>query len=294
MQVTPANNTPNDASTGGAPGDSSGLGMSLALTWLFAVAGGVAAGSLFYAQPLLELIAHDLRVTDSVAGLLVTVTQIGYSLGILLIVPLGDYQDRRKLIPFMFLLSTAALILCSVAPNFATLGVGLAALGVTSVSGQLLTPLASQLAEPARRGRIVGIVVSGLITGTLVARAVSGAAAAIGGWRTIFEVGAATTLLLAIMLRRAIPPVAPIADRLRYNALLASIFRLVATNRTLRSSMLLGATGYGMFSMFWTALTFHLSDAPFGYSAWQIGLVGVAASSARSLPRVPGACMTPA
>src|SRR4249919_3828747 len=132
--------------------------MTRGLTLLFAVAGGVAVGNLYLAQPLLDLIARDLDASAASAGWLVTATQLGYAAGILLIVPLGDVRNRRHLIPVMMLCAAAALGLCALAPSMAVLLAAVAILGVTTVAGQILVPLAGDLADNTSRGRVVGIV----------------------------------------------------------------------------------------------------------------------------------------
>src|SRR4051812_44423456 len=149
---------------------SRGAGMTRGLTLMFAVAGGAAVGNLYWAQPLLDAIARDLGVSSAHAGLLVTLTQIGYAAGILLIVPLGDVVDRRRLITAMMLCATVALALCAIAPSFGFLLVAITGLGLTTVAGQILLPLAGDLATDRDRGRIVGAVASGVLTGILVSR----------------------------------------------------------------------------------------------------------------------------
>ena len=250
-------------------------GISRRLTLLFAVAGGAAVGNLYYAQPLLEVIAADLRSSHAAAGLLVTATQLGYAVGILLIVPLGDIRDRRRLVPAMMLLSALALLACAAAPGLTTLTLALAAVGVTTVAGQILTPLAGDLADDATRGRTVGIVVSGLITGILVSRVLSGALAGLLGWRAVFLLAAGVAVVLAAVLSRAIPRL-PVRASIRYRPLIRSVLSLVVSERALRVSMVFGAIGFAMFTMFWTALTFLLSGPPYHYSTATIGLFGVA------------------
>ncbi|MFF3748942.1 MFS transporter [Streptomyces sp. NPDC002018] len=250
--------------------------MTRALTLLFAIAGGAAVGSLYYAQPLLDVIAGDLRVSQGAVGLLITATQIGYALGILFIVPLGDFRDRRRLIPLMMTLSAVALVACAVAPEIITLALAMVAVGVTTVSGQILTPLAGDLADDASRGRVVGMVVSGLLSGILVARIFSGLIAEATSWRVVFLIAAAIALVLALLLRRSIPRLAPKTTAISYGAVLRSVFSLIAHERRLQVTMVLGATGFGLFTMFWTALTFLLSDPPYRYPIWAIGLFGIA------------------
>ncbi len=239
------------------------------------MAGGAAVGNLYWAQPLLEFIARDLRSSTATAGWLVTATQLGYAVGILLIVPLGDVRDRRRLIPLMMLLSAGALIACALAPTIAVLLGAIVALGITTVSGQILAPLAGDLADEAHRGRVVGAVVSGILTGILVSRTISGLVADAAGWRTIFAAAAVADVLLAILLYRAIPRMAPKA-RIAYPALIASVGTVIARERALRWTLVLGATGFAVFTLFWTSLTFLLSAPPFRYPVSVIGLFGLA------------------
>lgn len=245
------------------------------LTWLFAIAGGAAVGNLYYAQPLLELIAADLHSSRRAAGLLITATQIGYAVGIFFLVPLGDLVNRRRLVPALMLLSAVALGGCASAPGITSLTVALTFVGLTTVAGQILTPLAGDLSDEASRGRTVGVVVSGLITGILVSRVLSGFVARVTGWRTVFVLAAIAAVVLAGLLAKAIPRL-PAKTSESYPVLLRSVFGLVARERTLRVSMVFGATGFAMFTMFWTGLTFLLSAPPYSYSASTIGLFGVA------------------
>ncbi len=249
--------------------------MTQGRTLLFAFAAGVAVGNLYLAQPLLDLIARDLHGSAASAGWLVTATQLGYAAGILLIVPLGDVRNRRHLVPVMMLCAAAALGLCALAPSMAVLLVAVAVLGVTTVAGQILVPLAGDLADATSRGRVVGIVVSGILTGILVSRTISGLVADAAGWRLLFAAASAASILLAALLYRSIPPLEP-KTHLRYPALIASVAGAVRRERTLRWTMLLGATGFAMFTMFWTSLTFLLSAPPFSYPVSVIGLFGLA------------------
>ncbi|WP_258374771.1 MFS transporter [Curtobacterium sp. MCPF17_001] len=257
------------------PHPSGTTGMTTGRTLLFAVGGGAAVGNLYWAQPLLDAIAADLHASSSLAGLLVTVTQVGYALGILLVVPLGDVLDRRRLVPGVLVASAVALLLASVAPSFGVLLGALGLVGLTTVAGQLLTPLAGDLADPAARGRVVGTVASGMLTGILVSRTVSGLVAQVAGWRAIYVVAAVAALVLAVLLRRAIPHLER-RDRVPYPRLIGSVFRAVAHHRSVQVTLVLGASAFAVFTMFWTALTFLLSAAPFGYSPAAIGLVGLA------------------
>src|SRR4051812_9823328 len=249
--------------------------MTRALTLVFAVAAGAAVGNLYWAQPLLALIGRDLHVSSAHAGLLVTFTQIGYAVGILLIVPLGDVRNRRRLILTVMLCATVALVACALAPSFGVLLVAITALGLTTVGGQILLPLAGDLADDRERGRVVGTVASGVLTGILVSRTISGLLAGAAGWRAVYALAAAADLLLALVLYRTIPSLPP-KTRLRYPALIASVGEVVRRERTVRWTLALSATAFGLFPIFWTALTFLLSAPPFEYSTTVIGLFGLA------------------
>jgi predicted MFS family arabinose efflux permease len=248
--------------------------MSTGRTLLFAVAGGAAVGNLYWSQPLLDDIAASLGTSASLAGLLVTLTQVGYALGILLVVPLGDVLDRRRLIPWVLVASAVALLLAAIAPTFATLLVALALVGLTTVAGQLLIPLAGDLADPAQRGRDRADDASGVLTGILVSRTISGLVADAFGWRAIYVLAAVVAVVLALLLRRAIPELEA-RGRVAYPQLILSVFRAVRTHRTVQVTLVISSSVFAVFTMFWTALTFLLSSDPYDFSTSSIGLVGL-------------------
>jgi len=249
--------------------------MTRTLTLLFAMAGGAAVGNLYYVQPLLAVIAASLHVGNATAGLLVTATQVGYATGLVLIVPLGDVRDRRRLIPLMMLVSAVALAGCALAPTFAVLAAAMVLVGVTTVSGQILTPFAGDLTDEGSRGRVLGIVVSGLLTGILGARILGGLIAGVAGWRTVFALAAGLMVGLAALLWRLAPTLPPKTSS-RYGALIRSVATLVRHEHRLRILMALGMVSMATFTLFWTALTFLLSDRHYRYSTTIIGLFGLA------------------
>jgi predicted MFS family arabinose efflux permease len=256
---------------------------------LLAVACGATVANLYYAQPLLDTIAQSLHVSSGVAGLIVTASQIGYATGLFLIVPLGDLVHRRRLVCQLLLATTLALLVAAVAPNIWVLALGIGVAGVTSVVAQVLIPFASELADPDDRGRVLGVVMSGLLIGILLARTVSGVIAQLAGWRSVYFVGAAVMLALTVALWRALPDVAP-PSTLPYRRLLGSIGTLVRREGVLRRRMALGAMGMASFSALWTTLTFLLSRPPYNYGEAVIGLFGIAglvgAGSARFAGRL--------
>jgi predicted MFS family arabinose efflux permease len=242
---------------------------------LLAIACGAAVANLYYAQPLLDAIARDLRVSPATAGLLVTASQIGYAAGLVLLVPLGDLLDRRRMVSRLLLVTAAGLALATAAPSFAVLAVAIAVVGVTSVVAQVLVPLAGTLAGEHERGRVVGNVMSGLLLGILLARTAAGVIASLGGWRLVYGIAAGLMVALAAVLARTLPNV-PRATDLPYRALLRSVGELVAHEPVLRRRMAYGALGMASFSALWTAIAFLLSAAPFHYGEAAIGLFGLA------------------
>jgi predicted MFS family arabinose efflux permease len=242
---------------------------------VLAVACGATVANLYYAQPLLDVIARDFGVSPAAAGLLVTASQIGYAAGLVLLVPLGDLLDRRRMVPRMLLVTGAALALAAVAPSFAVLAAAIGVIGITSVVAQVLVPLAGTLAADHERGRVVGNVMSGLLLGILLARTASGLIAEVGGWRLVYVIAAGLMLATAAVLRRTLPNT-PRATDLSYGALLRSVGELVVTEPTLRRRMAYGALGMASFSVLWTAVAFLLSGPPYDYSEGTIGLFGLA------------------
>lgn len=166
-------------------------------------------------------------------------------------------------------------LLCALAPSIRLLILTLGILGVTTISSQILSSLAGDLADDANRGRIVAAVGSGALICMLSSRMISGLVAGAAGWRTIFAVAAVIAVVLAVLLHRAIPAIAP-RTRMRYPALIASVGTVVMRERAARWTMVLAGTGLAVFSLIWTALTFLLSEPPFRYPAEIIGLFGLA------------------
>ena len=249
-------------------------GIGRGLTILFSIAGGAAVGNLYWSQPLLADIAGSLSIPTGTVGLLVTVTQIGYAIGVFFVVPLGDTVNRKRFIPGIMLLSALALAASALVPGFTGLLVTLALIGVTTVAGPLLTPLAGDLASDQQRGQAVGIVASGLLTGLLVSRTISGILADAFGWRAVYAAAAVMMVILALLLARFLPSLPP-RSQSPYGRLLRSVLTTVAQHRVVRPTLLIGASAMCVFTMFWTGLTFLLSADPFSYPPTRIGLMGL-------------------
>jgi predicted MFS family arabinose efflux permease len=256
------------------PVTSSERPLSRGLVALMAVAAGAAVANIYYAQPLLSTIAHDFSVSDGTAGLMVTASQVGYAAGLVLLVPLGDLLERRRLITRIMLVTVLGLAAVAASPSFTLLAAALVVVGLTSVVAQILVPMASMLAAEHERGRVVGHVMSGLLVGILVARTASGLIAQAGGWRLVFAVSAGLMLVLCGVLRAALPEVHP-TSTLSYPALLRSVGQLVIEQPTLRVRMIYGVLGMGQFSVLWTTIAFLLSGSPYHYGDATIGLFGL-------------------
>jgi predicted MFS family arabinose efflux permease len=252
-----------------------------------AIATGATVANLYYAQPLLHAIAASLGTSPATAALLVTASQIGYAAGLIALVPLGDLVERRKLVVPMLAVCLAALVGGALAPDLVVLAIAIGIAGVTSTVAQVLVPFASTLASPDQRGKVVGQVMSGLLTGILVARTFSGLIAQAAGWRAVFIVAAAAIAVLAVALWRALPLVAP-QQRRSYPRLLASVAELVRDEPLLRVRMVYGGLGMASFSILWTTLALLLSGAPFHFGSALIGLFGLAGVAGASAAQAAG------
>lgn len=256
-------------------GMSLGGGISRRLVLVFAIATGVVVANMYYAQPLLDTIARQFHTTSGAVGLIVTLTQLGYALGLLFIVPLGDLVERRRLILTVLVGTSLALAGSALAPTIGALA-GLALLvGVTSVVAQVLIPLAASLAAEAERGRVVGTVMSGLLVGVLLARTLSGLIAQVAGWRAVYWIAATLMLALIAVLWHELPRTSRPAAGMRYSRLLGSVWELVRTEPVLRRRSLYGALAFAGFSVLWTSIAFLLARPPYSYGQAVIGLFGL-------------------
>ena len=244
--------------------------MDRRLTVTFAVACGLAAGNLYYAQPLLGVIGQELGTGAEKTSLVVTLTQLGYAIGLLLLVPLGDLFENRALIRRVLWLTTVALLAASWAPSFPLFGLASLTIGFTSVVAQVLVPFAAHLAAPQERGRVVGQVMSGLLIGVLLARAVAGLIAEEWGWRSVFRLSAFLLVVLNFWLGAILPRRQP-TTQLNYKQLIRSLGRIFLAYEPLRRRAFYQVTMFGSFSAFWTGLTFWLSASPWNYGQGAIG-----------------------
>ncbi|RUT41498.1 MFS transporter [Paenibacillus anaericanus] len=243
---------------------------------LFAIACGLAVANIYYAQPLLDAISNEFGITHSSVGIVITITQVCYALGLLLLVPLGDLLNRRWLIAGQMLVSVLALIVVGTAPTSMVLFIGIAAVGLLAVVTQTLVAFAATLAAPAERGRTVGVVTSGIVIGILLARTFAGVLTDLAGWRSVYLVSAVLTLIMACVLFRVLPHYEQKRESLSYLQLLHSLLTLFAQERILRIRAALALMIFTAFSIFWTSLVLPLSAPPLSLSHTAIGAFGLA------------------
>mgnify|MGYP002677440375 CR=1 FL=1 len=248
--------------------------MSRGLIFLFTLSGAAAIGNLYWAQPLLGMIARSFQIPISQSGSFITFTQLGYAVGILLLMPLGDALNRRRLIPVLMALSAVFLVISAVAPVYWSMLAGLALVGLTSLGGQLLLPLAGDLCRDEERGKVIGVIASGMLIGTMLSRLFGGIVADWFGWRATYFAAAIIDILLAIILLVRLPDDNP-RPKIAYAKLLFSIVGIVNNSRPVQVTMVLGAFSFAVYTMFWTGLTFLLSAPPFSYTPTQIGLLNL-------------------
>ncbi|MCX4850009.1 MFS transporter [Streptomyces sp. NBC_00893] len=252
------------------------LGRGLVL--LMALAAALSCAGNYFAQPLLDIIEGNLHIGVTAAGLIVTAAQAGYALGLILLVPLGDVMDRRRLAVGLFALTAVFLLATAAAPTGPLLIAGTLLTALTSVGAQVVVPFAAALAAPAERGRIVGVVMSGVLLGGLFGRLAAGALSEFGGWRTVYWVNALLMAVMAVLLYQRLPRLPRPGDAaaaMSYVGLLRSTLALLRQEPLLRRRAAIGAFSMASYSVQLTALTFLLTRPPFGWNAAAIGLFGL-------------------
>ncbi len=248
--------------------------ISSSLTILMAVTCGLVVANIYYNQPLLAEIGRTFKVPDSTVSLLATMTQVGYTIGLLFAVPLGDKVERKKLILVMLGIAFISMSVSAIAPSFEVLLMAGLFTGIFSAVPQVLLPMAAQLAGDHERGKVVGKVMSGLLIGILLSRTISGYVGAHFGWRIMFGAGAGIMVLLSLALGRFLPHSQPTYQG-TYASLMRSLITLARTLRPLQKSALIGCFMFAAFSVFWTTLVFFLEGAPYHYGSDMVGLFGL-------------------
>ncbi|WP_198683289.1 MFS transporter [Peristeroidobacter agariperforans] len=236
----------------------------------------MSVANIYYAQPLLDSISAAFAISPASIGLVVTLTQVGYALGLLFIVPLGDLVDRRKLAVGQTFLSAIALVVVGTAHRASVLFGAMIVVGLLAVVVQVLVVSTATLATPSKRGRAVGFVTSGVVIGILSARFVSGVIADLGGWRTVYLTSAVLMLVMSASLAWLLPRNATMPTSESYGTVLRSIPTLFLRDPVLRVRAVLALLVFASFSTLWTAMVLPLSAAPVFLSHTEIGLFGLA------------------
>jgi predicted MFS family arabinose efflux permease len=249
--------------------------ISAALTVLLGAACGLIVANLYFAQPLAGPIGAALGLSREATGLIVTLTQLGYGVGLLLIVPLADIVENRRLVVACIVLSCLGLVAAALSSTADMFLAASCVIGLTCVAAQIIVPYAASMVSDEHRGRVVGNVMSGLVIGIMLARPVSSFIAEIASWRLVYVLSAGVMLALALTLRLILPVRRPAAG-LSYLGLLGSMGHLVATTPVLRRRALYQVALFGVFSLFWTTVPLLLAAEPFHMSQARIGLFALA------------------
>ncbi|KAB2460322.1 MFS transporter [Bacillus sp. CH126_4D] len=251
--------------------------MSRYMTLLFSIACGMAVANIYFAHPLLDSLSNEFKISHSTIGIVITITQFCYALGLLLLVPLGDLLNQKKIIIVQMLLSVFALIIIGVAPSSTVLFIGMALVGILATVTQTLVAYASILANPAERGRIVGFVTSGVVIGILLARTFAGTLTDLAGWRSVYLTSAILLLFVTVLLQRNLPTLEhKKATTMSYRKLIHSVLLLFVEERLLRIRGILALLIFTSFSILWTSLVLPLSATPHNLSHTSIGAFGLA------------------
>lgn len=250
--------------------------MNRRLIALMAAASGISVANIYYIQPLLQQIADFYHVSHSSAGLLAMLTQIGYALGLFLILPLADLVERKKLILRMLVLAAGSLMLMFISKNYALTAVACLAVGMTSVIPQLMVPLGAQLSNEEERGKNIGHILSGLLVGVLVSRVFSGFVGKYFGWKMIYLVAVVMMVFLFILIRLRLPACEVNKNHdMRYLPTLKSMAKLPKRFPVLTEASVNAALFMVAFSALWTVLTFHLQGSPFHFDTNIVGAFGL-------------------
>ena len=248
------------------------------LTLLFATACGLIVANIYYAQPLIGPIAASLGVSPQAAGLIVTMGQIGYGVGLLLVVPLADLFENKRLILYNLGLCVVALVCAGLSTQAMPFLVAALFIGLGSCAVQIIVPFAAHLTPVAMRGQVIGNVMSGLMLGIMLARPVASFLTQLSSWPTIFFVSAGCMVLLLILLARVLPERVP-TSTLSYGSLIGSMLRLMVTEPVLRRRALYHGCLFGAFSLFWTTVPLLLAGPLFNLSQAGIALFALAGVS---------------
>ena len=249
-------------------------GLPASILWTLAIVAGISVANLYYNQPLLNMIRQELGVSEFKTNLIAMVTQIGYAIGLLFIIPLADLYQRKKIILTNFAILILSLLSIAFGKNIHLILIASFFTGICSVIPQIFIPIASQFSRPENKGRNVGIVVSGLLTGILASRVISGFIGELFGWREMYHIAADMMLVCAIIVLKILPDIQP-NFKGKYSDLMKSLFSLLKEYPQLSIYSIRAALNFGSFLAMWSCLAFKMGRAPFYANSNTIGLLGL-------------------
>lgn len=262
--------------------------LTRAAALLYAFLCGTAVATVYFSQPLLDVIATEFGIGKAVIGTVIAAAQLCYALGLFFLVPLGDILEPRRLVTWMLLLSSAALSLVAFAPGATVLFLGMGMVGFLAVVAQVLVALAAARSLPGDRGKVIGLVTSGIVIGILLARTFSGTLADLSGWRTVYIVSAAIALIMATSFVLVTPVARRRSSRISYLKLLSSMKDLFLDIPFLRVRAMLAFFIFAAFGTLWSSMVLPLSSPPFSLSHTVIGLFGLAGAAGALAARSAG------
>ncbi|HZP54065.1 MFS transporter [Actinocrinis sp.] len=283
----PAPATARQCPAGHAPNTDVSRSAPRRIVFLLAFACALTVANLYYCQPLLPEIAKSFSASQSATGGLVTANQLGYGVALLLIVPLGDITNRRRLVCGLLVIEAAALAGAAAAPNLALLLAASAAVGIAACVVQILLPYAATIAGDHERGRVTGTVLSGLLIGILLSRTVAGLIGQAFGWRTVFAAAGVLMLLLSAVLLRAMEAAGP-EVAISYREQLRATARLARSEPVLRRRSVMGGLMFAAFGLFWATVSFLLAGSPFHYNQAGIGLFALVGGAGALAAKLTG------
>ncbi len=250
--------------------------MPRGLVWLFAVASGLSVANVYYAQPLLDVLAREFAINQGTVGGVVTATQLGCALALVFLLPLGDRMDRRGLMAAQLFALVAVLLVVALAPSATVLLAGMLGLGLLGTAmTQGLIAYAASAAAPHEQGRVVGAAQGGVFIGLLSARVFSGALSDLAGWRGVYFCSAALMVAIAWPLWRRLPALPACANNVSYLRLITSMLTLLCQEKVLQVRGVLALLMFAALSIFWSALVLPLSAPPYLFSHTLIGAFGL-------------------
>ena len=249
-------------------------GVPASLLFIMACMAAVSVANIYYCQPILSLMGNDLGIDEWRASLIAMITQVGYACGLFFIIPSGDKFDRKKIVSYSFSILTIALLCIALSNNFHAVMAASFAVGACSVMPQIFIPIAAQYSRPEKKGANVGLIVSGLLTGILASRVISGLVGEWLGWRSMYVIAAIVMSLCTLIVWRIMPYTENNYTG-SYKRLMHSLFALIREYKLLRICALRAAFAFGSFLALWASLTFKMEQAPFYAGSDVVGLLGL-------------------